>query len=117
MPTTDSSNHPHVRITPDAHQRIRLLSRQTGFSQGDLVDIMTISWLSVLKNPEVIPPRQSTVRKSAVAEVPKPRTARTAPEPTPPPARRRAEKVQPPTPTVAPPDKKQPTPAAKRGRK
>lgn len=93
MPTTASSNNPHVRITPDAHQRIRSLSRETGFSQGDLVDIMTTLWLVVLRNPELLPPRQRRSVPAAAAPVPSKTAPRkpplaAVPKPQPEPAKR-----------------------------
>jgi hypothetical protein len=73
MPTTESSNNPHVRITRECHEDLRKLSAYTGISQGELVDDMTLERLERLGNPHltmVLPPRQrraSTTRAKASA--------------------------------------------------
>lgn len=64
MPTTASSNNPHVRITRECHEDLRKLSALTGISQGDLVDEMVLERLESMGNPHlklVLPPRQRKV--------------------------------------------------------
>jgi hypothetical protein len=41
MPTTASSNYPHVRLSPEAHAKLRRLAGELGVSQGNLIDHMT----------------------------------------------------------------------------
>lgn len=67
MPTTASSNHPHVRITPETHKKIRLLAFIEEKSQGDLVDELVTERLAAIGNPQIhVPSRQKP--KEATAE-------------------------------------------------
>jgi hypothetical protein len=69
MPTTASSNNPHVRLTRETHDKLRLISFVERKSQGAVIEEMATARLVELGNPQVVvPPRQ----KAATA----------APEPT-----------------------------------
>lgn len=54
MPTSTSSNFPHVRLSPEAHEKLRRLSRVLKVSQGNLVDHMADEVLEELGNPRIV---------------------------------------------------------------
>lgn len=59
MPTTASSNHPHVRLTRDAHEKIRLIAHYEQKSQGQIIEEMADQWIDREGIPVVVlVPRQ-----------------------------------------------------------
>lgn len=62
MPTTTSSNHPHVRINRATHEKLRVLAFLRRQPQGAIVDQLISAELEALGNPHEdlgpLPPRQ-----------------------------------------------------------
>lgn len=58
MPTTESSNYPHVRITPTTHDKLRLVCFIERKTQGELVDELLTLRLARMGNPTIQVPRR-----------------------------------------------------------
>lgn len=65
MPTSASSNNPHVRMEPEDHDAIRHLSVFTGYPQGRLVGIMAREKLHEMGNPQLQVPIPRRKREAA----------------------------------------------------